>query len=66
MTRASIQKNHPHNLMQNKEELIRTIIEEKLGKKVSKTQLFPTGLSHYVFDVSTDDGFYCAIRNTLI
>jgi aminoglycoside phosphotransferase (APT) family kinase protein len=48
--------------MQNKEEYARVIVEEKLGKTASKIRQFPTGLSHYVFDVSTTDGFSCVVR----
>jgi len=48
--------------MYNKENIARRIIEEKLGEKVSLIQRFPTGLSHYVFDVSTVNSCSFVIR----
>jgi len=38
------------------------IVENYLSKKVEKTERFATGLSHYVFDVVTEDGSLYVIR----
>jgi len=48
--------------MQNKEELARIIVEEKMGKKALRIKQFPTGLSHFVFDISTENGYSIVIR----
>lgn len=48
--------------MKNKEEIARIIVERNLGIKASRIRQFPTGLSHFVFDISTGDGFTCVIR----
>lgn len=50
------------NLMLKIEELARTIIEDDLGKSVAGISRFPTGLSHFVFDVVADDGFQYVVR----
>lgn len=48
--------------MINAEELVYEIIENKLGKKAARVKQFPTGLSHFVYDVRTYDDVSCVIR----
>ena len=48
--------------MQYGEEIARMIVEVNLGVKESRIQRFPTGLSHYVYDVAAEDGLSCVIR----
>ena len=44
------------------EEYACEIVEDKLGKKTASIRQFPTGLSHFVFDVLADNDFSCVIR----
>lgn len=44
------------------EKYVHNILEEKLGKKAARVRQFPTGLSHFVYDVTTYDDFPCVIR----
>ncbi|MCP4428058.1 MAG: aminoglycoside phosphotransferase family protein [Chloroflexi bacterium] len=44
------------------EKYARKIIANTLGKNIATIQRFPTGLSHFVFDVVADDNFSCVIR----
>jgi aminoglycoside phosphotransferase (APT) family kinase protein len=48
--------------MNDIEEFAREITQEILGVKTASIQRFPTGLSHFVFDVSAENGFSCVIR----
>ncbi|MFC1975469.1 phosphotransferase family protein [Chloroflexota bacterium] len=50
------------HLLQNK--YVKKIIEDYLDKKVLKVERFSTGLSHFVFDVVTEDEFTCVVRMT--
>ena len=40
----------------------RIIMEDILGKHIATIRRFPTGLSHFVFDVVTEDNFPCVVR----
>lgn len=44
------------------EQAVRTIIKHSLGKRTKTITRFPTGLSHFVYDVVTEDNFPCVVR----
>ena len=50
------------HLLQNT--YVNEIVETYLNKNVLKVSRFTTGLSHFVFDVVTDDEFTCVVRIT--
>jgi aminoglycoside phosphotransferase (APT) family kinase protein len=45
---------------------VETIIADYLGKKTLTIDRFSVGLSHYVFDVVTNDEFTCVVRITTL
>lgn len=50
------------NPMPETEAYVREIVEKRLGKNAVSIRRFSTGLSHFVFDVLTDDDSTCVIR----
>lgn len=44
------------------EKYVRNIIKEKFGTNITTLRRFPTGLSHFVYDVVTEDNFPCVVR----
>ena len=45
---------------------VKQIIADYLDKKVLSVNRFSIGLSHYVFDVVTEDEFNCVVRITTL
>lgn len=44
------------------ESLVRQIIQKWVGKEPASARPFPTGLSHFVYDVTTASGIQCVVR----